>query len=167
MITHSIFSLLTAATLAVAASLAAFAPPPLQTFGDDLAFLKTHTRVVLLADTRTGARVEGGQSFGWVNRALLAAHVADPRFNAYGGEDRFWLGPEGGQFGLYFAKGDPYDLAHWKVPAALDTEPYPVEAQAALRVSFTKRMAITNHAGTRFDLELHRTVRLLPAAEAA
>ena len=184
MITRSIFSLLPAAALAVAESLAASTPPPVQTFGDDLAFLKTNTKVVVLADPRTGARVavcpdlqgrvmtssargEGGQSFGWVNRALLAAHVPDPRFNPYGGEDRFWLGPEGGPFGLYFAKGDPYDLAHWKVPAALDTEPYPVEAQAADRVSFTKRMAITNHAGTRFDLELHRTVRLLPTAEAA
>jgi hypothetical protein len=115
----------------------------------------------------SSARGEDGQSFGWVNRTLLAAHAPDPRFNAYGGEDRFWLGPEGGQFGLYFAKGDPYDLAHWKVPAALDTEPYPVESQAVDRVSFLKRMAVANHAGTRFELELHRTVRLLPAAEAA
>jgi hypothetical protein len=184
MIIRSIISLLPAAALALAGPVAVSTPPPLQTFGDDLAFLKAQTRVVVLADARTGARVavcpdlqgrvmtssargESGQSFGWVNRALLASHVPDPRFNAYGGEDRFWLGPEGGQFGLYFAKGDPYDLAHWKVPGALDTEPYPVESQAADRVSFTKRMAITNHAGTRFDLELHRTVRLLPAAEAA
>src|SRR5262249_12466238 len=149
-------------------------PPPAPTFGDEVAFLKAHSTVVVLADAQTGARVAvcpdlqgrvmtssarglAGQSFGWVNRALLASHVQDPRFNASGGEGRFWLGPEGGPYGLYFAKGDPYDLAHWKVPAALDTEPYPVESQATDRVSFAKRMAVTNHAGTRFELELHRT----------
>ena len=30
--------------------------------------------------------------------------------NVFGGEDRFWLGPEGGQFALYFKAGDPFDL---------------------------------------------------------
>jgi hypothetical protein len=30
-----------------------------------------------------------------------------------GGEDRFWLGPEGGQYALYFNAGDPFDLDHY------------------------------------------------------
>jgi hypothetical protein len=184
MTTRALASLVAAAALAASAPLAASTPPPVQTFGDDVAFLKAHTRVVVLAHPRTGARLavcpdlqgrvmtssargDAGPSFGWVNRPLLASHVPDPHFNPYGGEDRFWLGPEGGQFGLFFAKGDPYDLAHWHVPAALDTEPYPVDAQAADRISFVKRMAVTNHAGTRFDVELHRTVRLLSTADAA
>ena len=38
--------------------------------------------------------------------------------NVFGGEDRFWLGPEGGQFALYFKPGDPFDLDHWQVPEA-------------------------------------------------
>jgi len=154
-----------------------------QTFGDDLAFLKKHTAVLVLADTKTGARVavcpdlqgrvmtssargETGPSFGWVNRELLASGKRDPHFNPYGGEDRFWLGPEGGQFALFFKKGDPFDLAHWYTPPAVDTEAYPIVAEAADRVSFRKDMALSNSAGTRLDLRLDRLVRLVPAGEA-
>jgi hypothetical protein len=154
-----------------------------QSFGDDAAFLKQHTTVVVLADGRTGARVavcpdlqgrvmtstargEAGTSFGWVNRQAVGSRVRDPRFNAYGGEDRFWLGPEGGQFALFFGKGDPFDLAHWRTPAPIDTEPYPVAAHAADSISFRKRMALANRAGSRFDIDLARTVRLVPLSQA-
>jgi hypothetical protein len=81
-----------------------------QTFGEDVAFLKRHTSVLVLTDGATGARVavcpdlqgrvmtssargESGPSFGWINRDLVASGRRDPHFNAYGGEDRFWLGP--------------------------------------------------------------------------
>jgi hypothetical protein len=154
-----------------------------QTFGDDLAFLKERTAVVVLADAKTGARVlvcpdlqgrvmtssargDGGLSFGWVNRELLASPKRDLHFNPYGGEDRFWLGPEGGQFALFFKKGDPFDLAHWYTPPAVDTEAYPILTQATDRVSFRKNMTLNNSAGTRITLRLDRAVRLVPAAEA-
>lgn len=154
-----------------------------QTFGDDLAFLKQHTAVLVLADAKTGARVavcpelqgrvmtssargETGPSFGWVNRELLASGKRDPHFNPYGGEDRFWLGPEGGQFALFFKKGDPFDLAHWYTPAAVDTEAYEVVAEAADRVSFRKHMTLANSAGTRLDLRLDRLVRLVSGPDA-
>ena len=169
-------------SMAALVALAASAPARAQTFGDEVAFLQAHTPVVVLSDG-TGARVavcpdlqgrvmtssargEGGAGFGWVNRPVVAAATRDPRFNAYGGEDRFWLGPEGGQFALFFAKGEPFDLAHWRTPAALDTEPYAVAARGADSVAFAKRMSLVNHAGTRFDLELRRTVRLVAAAQA-
>jgi hypothetical protein len=93
----------------------------------------------------------------------VASSRRDPHFNPYGGEDRFWLGPEGGQFALFFKKGDPFDLAHWYTPAAVDTEPYPVTAQSEDRVSFRKAMSLRNYSGTAFDLRLDRTVRLLAA----
>ncbi|HEY3119508.1 MAG TPA: DUF6786 family protein [Vicinamibacteria bacterium] len=154
------------------------------TFADEVAFLKRHTPVVVLADSRSGARVavcpdlqgrvmtssargDGGASFGWINRPAVASTERDPHINAYGGEDRFWLGPEGGQFALFFRAGEPFDLAHWHTPAAIDTEPYPVSARGPDSVSFQKRMALANRAGTRFDLELRRTVRLVPAAQAS
>ena len=41
-------------------------------------------------------------SHGWINRELIEAGRNDPHINAYGGEDRFWLGPEGGQFSIFF-----------------------------------------------------------------
>src|SRR5262245_37113996 len=96
-----------------------------QTFGEDVAFLKQHTGVVVLSDAAGGgARVavcpelqgrvmtsttggDGGPSFGWINRELVASKRRDPHFNPFGGEDRFWLGPEGGQFAVFFKKGDP------------------------------------------------------------
>src|SRR5882757_2555257 len=113
------------------------------TFADDLAFLRKHTSVVLLADTAGQAQVavapawQGrvmtstagggtGTSYGWVNRDLIASGKFVPHINVFGGEDRFWLGPEGGQFSIFFAKDAKFDLEHWFTPAALDTEPFEV-----------------------------------------
>jgi hypothetical protein len=158
-------------------------PASAQTFGEDAAFIGKHTTVVVLSDPRTGARVavcpdlqgrvmtsgtrgDEGPSFGWINRELLQSGRRDPQFNAYGGEDRFWMGPEGGQYSLFFRKGDPFDLAHWRTPAAIDTEPYAVAERAADRVLLRKRMTLTNYHGFQFDLELERAVRLVPAADA-
>ena len=57
-----------------------------------------------------------------------AGRLEGPRGGVIGtnprGEDRFWLGPEGGQFALFFKKGDPFDLDHWQTPAMMDTEPF-------------------------------------------
>ena len=153
-----------------------------QTFGEDVAFLKSRTSVVVLTDGKTGARVavcpdlqgrvmtssargEAGPSFGWINRELLTSASATA-FQRLRGEDRFWLGPEAGQFGLFFKKGDPFDLAHWHTPAAIDTEPYPVRESAPDRVSFRKPMSLVNYSGASFDLRLDRTVKLLAAREA-
>jgi hypothetical protein len=153
-----------------------------QTFGDDVAFLRGHTTVVVLAGVggarvavapdlqgrvmTSSARGESGQSFGWINNALLTSGVRDPHFNAYGGEDRFWLGPEGGQFSLFFKKDDPFDLAHWFTPPAIDTEPYAVTARAEDSVSFRKEMSLRNYSGAVFDIRVDRTVRLVAATDA-
>ena len=51
--------------------------------------------------------------------------------NVFGGEDRFWLGPEGGQYSLYFRGGDPFDLDHWQVPEAIDWGGWDVTERAA------------------------------------
>jgi hypothetical protein len=154
-----------------------------QSFGEDVAFVRRHASVVVLADPAGGgARVavsadlqgrvltssaggDAGPSHGWINRALFESGRRDPHFNAFGGEDRVWLGPEGGQFALFFRKGDPFDLAHWTTPAPLDTEPFAVNAQAADRVAFAKDMAFFNYAGTWLELRLDRTIRLVGAAE--
>ena len=97
------------------------------TFGNDLAFLKKHTDVVILSDTSGNSQVavlptlqgrtmtstaEGmdGLSFGWINRELIASGKTVEHINVYGGEDRFWIGPEGGQFSVFFKKDVPFDL---------------------------------------------------------
>ncbi len=152
-------------------------------FADDLAFLKQHTSLVLLTGAggaqvavspayqgRVMTSTTGGAdapSFGWLGRAAIASRQYQPHMNVFGGEDRFWLGPEGGQYALYFKPGDPFDLPHWQTPAPFDWDPWDVAEQAADRVRFRKRMSLVNYAKTRFEIEADRSVRLLTAADAA
>jgi hypothetical protein len=158
------------------------APVAAQTFADEVAFLQKHTPVVVLTDGQgmraavapdlqgrvmtSSARGDAGPGYGWINRDVVSSRTRDPHFNAYGGEDRFWLGPEGGQYAVFFKPGEPFDLAHWHTPAAVDTEPYPVTSRQPDRVTLEKKMGLTNRAGTVFDLALRRVVRLVPRAQA-
>jgi len=152
-------------------------------FGEDIAFLKQHTDVIVLTNKESGAKVavvpawqgrvmtssadgDSGLSFGWINRELIASGRTQPHINARGGEDRFWLGPEGGQFSIFFAKGAPFDLEHWFTPAAIDTLPYQLVNQSMNRATFTALFALTNYSGTRFELKVNREVRLLGSREA-
>lgn len=153
------------------------------TFGDDVAFLKKHTEIIVLTSKDGHAKVavapawqgrvmtssaEGdlGYSFGWINRDLIASGKEQPHINARGGEDRFWLGPEGGQFSIFFAKGAPFDLEHWFTPAPIDTMAYEVASQSFDKVAFTASFSLTNYYGTQFDLKADRQVRVLNSAEA-
>ncbi len=152
-------------------------------FSDDVRFLKAHTETIVLSDGAGRARVAvapawqgrvltstargmSGLSFGWINRDLIASGAREPHINAFGGEDRFWLGPEGGQFGLYFRPGDPFDFDHWQVPPALDTEAFQIERLETDRAAFRKALSLVNHSGASFHLDVHRMVRVLPGAEA-
>jgi hypothetical protein len=151
-------------------------------FKDDLAFLEAHTKPIVLSSPDGQAQVAvnpdlqgrvmtstaagpGGLSFGWINRELLTSGVNNPHINAFGGEDRFWLGPEGGQFSIFFKKGDPFDLDHWWTPPAINEGAFDVAAQEKGRVYFRKVMRLANYSGTEFDLEVDREVRLLGPAE--
>jgi hypothetical protein len=86
--------------------------------------------------------------------------------NPYGGEDRIWLGPEGGQYSLYFAKGTSFDFANWFVPAAFDTQPFQIVARSPKAATFESRFTLTNYSGTEFHVGIRREVRLLDAPEA-
>ena len=151
------------------------------TFIDEVTFLRRHTEVVIIMPDRTSpiqiavcpeyqGRVmtstgtgPGGMSFGWLNHELIASGEKRKHINAYGGEDRFWLGPEGGPFSIFFGKGEPQDLAHWQTPAPIDSEPYEVAHQETSNVILRKRMRVVNASGTVFDLELQREIRALTA----
>jgi len=147
-------------------------------FGDDVDFLSRHTETVILREPGGAARValcpalqgrvatsttggDAGPSFGWLNRDLIASRKLVPHMNVYGGEDRFWLGPEGGQFSLFFAPGAPQDLAHWQTPAPIDAEPFALAERGDDRALLRKSMRVTNASGTVFDLEAEREVRLV------
>jgi hypothetical protein len=153
-----------------------------ETFGSDLAFLRKHVDVVVLEQgearvvvvpawqgrvATSTASGDGGTSFGWINRGLVASGKTLPHMNPFGGEDRLWLGPEGGQFSLFFKAGDPFDFEHWQTPAAIDTDSWPIVSQELTRVRFLRDLKLTNRAGTTFDMRIERTIRLIGASEIA
>jgi len=152
-------------------------------FADDVAFLRRYVDVIVLSDQRGSARVavtgawqgrvmtstaggNAGASFGWINRDLVASRTIQPHVNAFGGEDRFWLGPEGGQFSIFFAKGAKFELADWQTPPPIDTLPFQTAGQSRSEARFTSRFALTNYSGSRFDVAVDRGVRVLEADEA-
>jgi hypothetical protein len=157
--------------------------PPAASFGADLAFLKQHTSVITLADETGKAQVvvapawqgrvmtstasgTDGPSFGWINRELIASRTLQPHINVFGGEDRFWLGPEGGQFSIFFAKGAKFDLEHWFTPPPIDTDAYQVVRQSRDSAQFRHDLQLTNYSGTTFSVRADRDVRLLAPAAA-
>ena len=152
-------------------------------FGDDVEFLKAHTRVIVLSDSSGQARValvpawqgrvmtsaargEAGLSFGWINRDLIASGKLQPHMNAFGGEDRFWMGPEGGQFSIFFAKGAKFEFANWFTPAIFDTLPFQVISQTKTRAVFGADFELTNYSATNFPVGVKREVELLAASQA-
>jgi hypothetical protein len=166
-------------------TIVSFAAPRIRaaTFADDTAFLKDHTGVIILGDRAGPARVavvpawegrvmtsasdgESGFSFGWINRELIASGKTLQHMNPYGGEDRFWLGPEGGQFSIFFEKGVGFEFANWFTPAVFDTLPFLLVSRTDDSAEFRARFSLTNYSGTTFDVGVKRTVRLLDAPAA-
>jgi hypothetical protein len=156
------------------------APEP-GTFAADVAFLREHTDVVVLSRgparvavapiyqgrVMTSAATEDGRSYGFIHRETIASGERRPHMNVFGGEDRFWLGPEGGQYALYFAPGDPFDLEHWQVPEPIDWGGWEVVEQSESEIRFRKEMSLESYARTRFDLRVDRTVRMLSIEQIA
>lgn len=154
-------------------------------FKADLAFLQEHTeKLVVLTDTSGKAQVavspalQGrvmtstaaggeGDSYGWINRELIASGEVRKHINAYGGEDRFWIGPEGGQFSVFFEKGVSFDLDHWHTPAPIDTEAFKMVSKTKGKLSLRKDMELTNYSGRTFALRVDRDVRVLERDDVA
>ncbi|MBC3789011.1 DUF6786 family protein [Spirosoma utsteinense] len=157
--------------------------PGQETFGDALSFLKKHTDVIVLtAPDNDSAQVavvgayqgrvmtstatgKAGSSYGWLNRTFIAANRYEPHMNAYGGEDRIWLSPEGGQFSVYFRPGAPFDFASWQAPAIIDTVRYRLVRQDKTQALFSQSATLVNHSGTRFDIRIDRKITVLPRAQ--
>lgn len=153
------------------------------TYGYDLDFFDKHgvnylelfsddglSRIILVPGwqgrvmTSTSAGTEG-RSYGWINHALIKSGEISPQFNAFGGEDRFWLGPEGGPFSIFFAQGAEQVFQNWDVPALIDTEPFDIEYSDQNRVKFTKKSTLSNASGTAFQIGIERTVSLLSVSD--
>lgn len=151
-------------------------------FAYDANFLKTHDdSLVVLSNDGGKAQVivspkyqakvftstaEGnaGQSFGWVNYKAFSG-TPDAHMNAYGGENRFWLGPEGGKFSLFFKPDSSMVFENWKTPAPFDTESWNVVNKNGQSVAMQKNMQLTNYKGTHLDLSVERSVKILSNAD--
>ncbi len=154
---------------------------PKGTYGYDVAFLAKHqVETIELKDEATGSAIlvapgyQGrvmtssgggpqGQSFGWINYDLISSGEVKSQFNPVGGEERLWLGPEGGPFSIYFAKGKEQVYENWVVPPFLDTEAFDIEERGSRAVTFRKETEIKNASGQLFNLKIGRKVTLLPA----
>jgi hypothetical protein len=148
------------------------------TFGYDLAFINKNQETVVLSDslglaqvliipgwqarvmTSTANGIEGF-SYGWINYKLIGSGKKAEHFNAFGGEERIWLGPEGGQFSIYFAKGVKQEFSNWYVPAELDTIGFDLVAKDKTKASFAKNFSLTNYTGTRLEIGIERNIELL------
>ena len=151
------------------------------TFGYDLDFLRQKDSVVVLnskdgngqiiispkyqakvfTSTADGAN---GKSFGWINYKTFSQTSLDPHMNAYGGEDRLWLGPEGGKFSLFFKPDTKMEIANWHTPAAIDNEEWKLVSHTDKTALLTKSTELLNYAGTTLNLSINRNIKILETA---
>lgn len=145
-------------------------------YGYDLKFLKEHTRPVelkngnsrLLISPEYQGRVmtsssegESGLSYGWINYDLIGSGEVLKQINPVGGEERIWLGPEGGQYSVFFKAGDSFDFENWSTPASLDTEKFDLLALTETQAEFSKSIQIKNYSDFQFEFDLNRIISLL------
>jgi hypothetical protein len=158
----------------------------IKTFQNDLDFLRQHTETIVLGDPQKAALIlapayqgrvmtstAGGasdHSFGWINYDLIRQGRTVPQINLYGGEERFWLAPEGGRYSIFFPPADlnqPLAFSDWRVPTCIDTDPFAVVDVESNSATFAHQASLQNRMGTTFHLGFERRVKLLGTAEVA
>jgi hypothetical protein len=106
-----------------------------------------------------------GASLGYLNYKVLDSPEINEHMNGYGGENRFWLGPEGGKFSVFFKPGAGQVFDNWHTPKPVDIEPWIVVNAGDKSVTMEKAMDVTNYQGTLLRLKIDRTVALLSTPE--
>jgi hypothetical protein len=149
-------------------------------YGYNRDFLKKHTNAIELKKANAAITIvpqwqgrvmtstaegDAGFSFGWINRELIASGKVLPHINAYGGEERLWLGPEGGQYSIFFSKGKSFVYENWQTPAFLDTTPFTVISANDSSTLLGSDVSAENYSGTPFKIRLEREVTLLSEKE--
>ena len=147
-------------------------------YAEDVRLLRRHHQVIELTPATGSAKVavvpdfqgrvmtstasgDKGNGFGWINKKAVAENKRQPHINVFGGEDRFWLGPEGGQFSLFFPKGKPFKFDFWQTPEAIDWGAWKTVRRSNSRAAFARDFTLTNYAGTKLSIRANREVRLL------
>lgn len=149
--------------------------PNEKNFGYDVEFLRNHKDIIVLKNNNELSQVVivrdyqgrvmsstangiNGTSYGWINYDLISSGKIQKQINVFGGEDRFWIGPEGGQYGFFFEKGDSFTMDNWKTPACIDTEPFELITINDTSAMFRKNMTMKNYSGTEFTFDLTRII---------
>ena len=160
-------------------------------FADDVAFMEQHTPIVVLKDDDAAVAVapvyqgrvmtstfdrKAGPSFGWINRPVIEKGflsdeekkgTLEEHIYIFGGEERFWLGPEGGQYALFFKPGTKFEFSDWRTPAVIDTEPFELVDKTKESATFRHSTELVNYSGAKFNIGIERTVKLLDKEDAA
>jgi len=149
------------------------------TYQYDVDYLSKYTRnVIELSDASGQAKIilsadyqgrvltstssgDQGTSYGWLNYDLISSGEKNKQFNPIGGEERFWLGPEGGQYSFYFHQGDSFTIKNWQVPPVIDTEAFKVVESNSTSATFSRLASLTNYSGSVFDVSIERKISLL------
>lgn len=178
------FLLLSSGCLPLAAAESGGGTPanPDGTFGADAAFLAKHAAGFVLRSGDAAIAVvpgyqgrvmtatfagDAGPSTGWINYDLIRSGRKEKHIHAFGGEERLWIGPEGGQFSIYFEPKSEFTFDHWFVPAPIDTDAFQVERRDETSALFAHGFRLRNWSGFEFDVRAEREVRLLDRAAAS
>lgn len=152
------------------------------TFGYDLNYLSDKDSLIILKSDNEEAQVivspkyqakvftstaEGlkGKSLGFINYKVFDSGKIDEHMNGYGGENRFWLGPEGGQFSIFFEPGKEQIFDNWHTPKAVDTEAWIIKGSSSKDVLMVKDIEVKNYKGNLLKIRVQRVVTLISNQE--
>ena len=152
------------------------------TFGYDLNYLSDKDSLIILKSDNEEAQVivspkyqakvftstaEGlkGKSLGFINYKVFDSGKIDEHMNGYGGENRFWLGPEGGQFSVFFEPDKEQIFDNWHTPKAVDTEAWVINGSSSKDVLMVKDMEVKNYQGNLLKIGVQRAVTLISNQE--
>ena len=154
-------------------------------FSKDLTFLKKHTDIIVLQEGKSALAIapqyqgrvmtsatnfSEGAGFGWINKKVIEAGFLteeerkgrlEDQIYIFGGEERFWLGPEGGQFSIFFKPEDDFEFSNWKTPDVIDTDAFTLVSQTGNVAEFEHSCELMNKSGTVFKMGIGRSITIL------
>ena len=126
--------------------------------GDSLIAVSPQLQGRVLTSTYGGAE---SPSLGWMNKRLITDTNADRQVSDLGGEDRLWLGPQGGDFSIFFPNGSIMNQENWRIPEAISSEPWTLVGRNKNQAKLEKVADIENITGTKFKVRLEREISVL------
>ncbi|NQU50380.1 MAG: hypothetical protein HQ519_17160 [Planctomycetes bacterium] len=96
-------------------------------------------------------------TLGFINHEEILNPTVAAAFANYGGEERFWIGPEGSQFSFYFKPGDEMNRDIWRVPEDLNVGAFHATTSAQ---KMERRLKLSNMAGSEFELKVQRNIEV-------